>query len=105
MNNNINNTLSSPVENPSPEADRGIELEYPSFMGDRLIPYGYYEIIRFKKNTCKINPVREFAIVRCPLTATCDTQDVANRKALAAAHKIKRTKTIENKKNKKKYSV
>lgn len=104
MNNNINNT-SSVSENPSPEADRGIELEHPSFMGDYLIPYGYYEIIRFKKNTCKINPVREFAIVRCPLTATCDTQDVANRKSLAAIHKNKRTKTIENIKNKKIFSI
>ena len=69
------------------------ELTHLSFDGNKVIPYGYYEVIRKKKNVCKNLEVHELAIVRCPLTSTCDTESVsAARDRLVLLRRQKRTK-------------
>lgn len=104
MNNFTALTSSSFMENPSPEVDRGIAISsIPE--SDNLIPidecpYGYKMVLKLKSKIDKHGDLYELVAVKDPRVHTCDTQTVAASKdrAMVIKNKLKRSKTIKNKK-------
>lgn len=104
MNNFTALTSSSFMENPSPEVDRGIAIssipESSNLVPVDSCPYGYKMVLKLKSKIDKHGDLYELVAVKDPRVHTCDTQAVAACKdrAMIIKNKLKRTKTIKNKK-------
>jgi hypothetical protein len=108
MNNFTALTSSSFLENPSPEVDRGIALasipESHNLVPVDSCPYGYKMVLKLKSKIDKHGDLYELVAVKDPRVHTCDTRAVSASKdrAMVIKNKLKRTKTIKNKKIQKK---